>query len=205
MDKTSIGYLYILTNPSFPDWIKIGRCTHLEKRINSLSSNTCLPFPFECFYACRISSPNKVEATLHYIFNQFRLSPKREFFNVDPEKVIAALSLIPYVQEISPPKNNRRSEDKVLLEKEIERQSHFKFSHASISLGDEIYFTRFPKIKAYVVSDTHIQLDNQVMSLIAATKKCLKENIGEAKTKISSPRYWSYSGEMLVVRKHRLS
>lgn len=205
MDNKCIGYLYILTNPSFPDWIKIGRCTHLEKRINSLSNNTCLPFPFECFYACRVRTPGKVEATLHYIFNQFRLSPKREFFDVDPERVIAALSLIPDVQQIAPPKNSENSEDKLLLEQEIERQSHFRFSHATIPLGDEIYFTRFPHIKAYVVNDTHIQLDNEVMSLTAATKKCLEENIGEAKNKISSPRYWSYLGEMLVKRKQRLS
>jgi len=205
MTKSVGGIIYILTNPSFPDWIKIGRCSNLERRISSLSNNTCLPFPFECFYACRVKDPSKVESTLHFIFNQFRLSSKREFFDIDPEQVIAALSLLHDVIEIPQPNTYDKNFQTSALEKEIERQSQFRFSHALIPLGEEIYLTRFPEIKATVINDTHVELDGVVLSLINATNLCLKKHLGTDKPRISSPRYWSYDGEMLVKRKHRLN
>ena len=205
MSKNIGGIIYILTNPSFPDWIKIGRCSNLERRISSLSNNTCLPFPFECFYACRVKDPSKVESTLHFIFNQFRLSSKREFFDIDPEQVIAALSLLPDIIEIPPPNTYEKTDQKSVLEREIERQSQFRFNHASIPLGEEIYLTRLPEIKATVINDTHVELDGAIISLINATNLCLKKHLGADKARISSPRYWSYEGEMLVKRKHRLA
>ncbi len=44
--------VYVLTNPTMPGLIKIGRTTNLEQRVKSLSSDTGVPLPFEVFYAC---------------------------------------------------------------------------------------------------------------------------------------------------------
>ncbi|MDB2668780.1 GIY-YIG nuclease family protein [Alphaproteobacteria bacterium] len=40
-------FVYILTNPTIPDLVKIGRTTNLEERLRSLSSHTGVPVPFE--------------------------------------------------------------------------------------------------------------------------------------------------------------
>lgn len=32
----NLGYIYILTNPSFPDYVKIGYATDIEKRLEEL-------------------------------------------------------------------------------------------------------------------------------------------------------------------------
>ena len=34
----SKGYIYILTNPSFPDWVKIGYADDPQKRLNQLNN-----------------------------------------------------------------------------------------------------------------------------------------------------------------------
>jgi hypothetical protein len=198
------GIIYIFTNPSFPDWIKIGRCSDLNKRLASLSSNTCLPFPFQCFYACEVDQPKTVEATLHYIFDNFRISPKREFFNVDPEQVIAALSLMSGVKYVQSPEKLQCPDDINSIDKELRRQSQFSFSAAGIALGDKIDLIRMPEVSAIVVSDAAVEIDGQTMSLNQATSFCLLKYCSEKKSKIGSPRYWSYEGEMLVKRKNRI-
>ena len=72
--------IYILTNPVMPDLLKIGRTTNLEKRIKQLSSDTGVPVPFECYFACEVGNGIEVEKRLHFGFGDHRINPKREFF-----------------------------------------------------------------------------------------------------------------------------
>ena len=62
--------VYILTNPAFPDYIKIGRTTNLKQRLLSLDS-TSLPLPFECYYAAKVDDSKKVEKLLHQSFDKY--------------------------------------------------------------------------------------------------------------------------------------
>ena len=41
-----MGVIYILTNPSFPDYVKIGYADDLEKRLIELNRSECIPFAF---------------------------------------------------------------------------------------------------------------------------------------------------------------
>ena len=38
------GVIYILTNPSFPEYVKIGYAKDLEKRMNQLNRSETIPF-----------------------------------------------------------------------------------------------------------------------------------------------------------------
>jgi hypothetical protein len=68
--------VYLLTNPTMPDLVKIGRTTDLESRLRQLSTHSGVPVPFECFYACEVADSVKVEKALHDAFgdNQGRNS-----------------------------------------------------------------------------------------------------------------------------------
>ena len=52
MDKT--GVIYILTNPSFPEYVKIGYADDIDKRLQQLNRSECIPFAFRV-YATSVS------------------------------------------------------------------------------------------------------------------------------------------------------
>ena len=42
-------YIYILTNPSFPNLVKIGYAKDVERRVKELNRSSCIPFPFRIY------------------------------------------------------------------------------------------------------------------------------------------------------------
>ena len=52
--------VYILTNQSMPDTIKIGITDDLESRMKQLD-NTSAPLPFECYYAVEVEDARAIE------------------------------------------------------------------------------------------------------------------------------------------------
>lgn len=71
--------VYILTNESMPDFVKIG-FTHgdVEERIKQLD-RTGVPLPFEIYYAANVEHAEKEEKWLHSIFADRRARDSREF------------------------------------------------------------------------------------------------------------------------------
>lgn len=49
METKSQGVIYILTNPSFPDYVKIGYADDVNKRLKELNRSECIPFAFRLF------------------------------------------------------------------------------------------------------------------------------------------------------------
>lgn len=47
-----MGVIYVLTNPSFPEYVKIGYADNLEQRLKHLNNSECIPFAFRvhCIY-----------------------------------------------------------------------------------------------------------------------------------------------------------
>ena len=78
---------------AMPNMVKIGSTAQHDPqtRITALFT-TSVPLPFELEYAAAIAGdPVRVERALHQAFAPQRLHPKREFFKVEPDQVIAIL------------------------------------------------------------------------------------------------------------------
>lgn len=197
--------IYIMTNPSFPDWIKIGRCSDLAKRIKSLSQNSAVPLPFECFYACRVLNGPDIESKIHTIFSDQRVSHRREFFKTDPEKVVKVLELVA-IEKIDV--NDQNFAHDLMFElalQELQSQNYFNFIEAGVPLGAEIYLTRDESVRAKVLDQHKVTYEGKAWDFTELTKHIVKSKLNSPHQKISTPRYWSYEGEMLVSLKHRLS
>jgi len=97
--------IYVLTNEAMPGLVKIGLTSDsVESRIANLSASTGVPLPFECHFAAEIPEGvnlEKIEKTLHQLFAEHRINPRREFFKVEPEKVVLALSIGSF-KEVTP-------------------------------------------------------------------------------------------------------
>ena len=97
----SEGIVYVLTNPAMPGMVKIGRTgRQVEARLSDLYS-TGVPLPFECEYAGRVKDQNEVESAFHLAFGPYRINPKREFFNIEPEQAITLLKLMA-LEDVTP-------------------------------------------------------------------------------------------------------
>ena len=88
MESNKIGYVYILTNPSFrEDWVKIGKSSRpVDVRSKELD-NTAVPLPFEIYATISTAKYNEVERLVHKTIDRLtdlRIRQNREFFNVRP-------------------------------------------------------------------------------------------------------------------------
>ena len=192
--------IYILTNEAMPGYVKIGKTsTSLEQRIRELSSSTSIPLPFTCFYACTVKDSAFVEHQLHDAFDDSRINPKREFFQIAPERVVSALKLAE-IEDITPKKDFvETKEDQEALHQARERRSAFKFSMVDISVGAELIFSRDENKKAKVIDDHSVEFDGEITSLSTSAQKILGYDYGVAGTD-----YWMYEGETLDERRKRL-
>ena len=43
------GVIYTLTNPSFPEYVKIGYADDIDKRLQQLNRSECIPFAFRVY------------------------------------------------------------------------------------------------------------------------------------------------------------
>jgi hypothetical protein len=85
------GYVYVLTNRSMPNLIKIGKTgRHPKNRLDELHS-TGVPEPFSLEYYAFVDEHDRIESRIHYIFQSKRHSKTREFFSVGVAEAILAI------------------------------------------------------------------------------------------------------------------
>ena len=193
--------IYILINEAMPGYVKIGRTTtSLEQRIRELSASTSIPFPFTCFYACTVKDSSFVEHQLHDAFDNNRVNPRREFFQISPERVVSALKLAE-IANITPKNDFVDSQDdqKALNQVRAEIRAKFNFKMVDIPVGAELVFSRNESIKAKVVDNKAIEFNGEVTSLSSSAQKLLGYEYG-----VQGTAYWMYEGETLDERRRRV-
>ena len=77
------GFIYIMSNPSFPDRIKIGKSKKdpTTDRVSELNQ-TGVPEPFKVEYYAFVEDEDYLEQRVHSYFNTKRPNKNREFFSV---------------------------------------------------------------------------------------------------------------------------
>lgn len=194
--KGDAGFLYVLTNPAMPGMVKIGFTTqNIEERIRELSATPGVPVRFLCNFAAKVPSMREKERMLHQIFDPDRVNPKREFFRLDPERVILAIKMGPYT-EVTPGKPEVTAEEEKAFEKaeriETQRLARFTFDSVGIPVGALLRFTRDQTVEAVVEPGNKVKYDGQIHSITGAAKLALKTDGA-----VRGPSYWMYKGKTL--------
>ena len=193
--------IYILTNEAMPGYVKIGKTsTSFEQRIKELSASTSIPLPFTCFYACTVKDSAFVEHQLHDAFDNNRVNPRREFFQISPERVVSALKLAE-IENLTPKKDfvDSKEDQQALNEARAEIRAKFNFGMVNIPMGSELIFSRDENIKAIVLDNKHIKFNNETTSLSTSAQKILGYDYG-----VQGTAYWMYEGETLDERRKRI-
>ena len=102
MEKT--GVIYILTNPSFPEYVKIGYADNIDKRLQQLNRSECIPFAFRVYATYEVNSRlsdlkihsiiDKLNPNLRSIENFNGKQRVREFYAMSPEDAYSILEAI---------------------------------------------------------------------------------------------------------------
>ena len=188
--------IYILVNEAMPGFIKIGRTNDINRRIQDLDW-TNLPLPFQCFYAAEVANVNFVESQIHSAFADNRVRSNREFFKMNPERVVAIIKLIE-IKNVTPKQEGVTSpEVKEELEKIYTRR--FNFESVEIPVGSELIFTRDKNVKAKVISNGNIEINGEIKSLSRAAQDLLHVSYP-----VQGPIFWEYEDETLDERRRRI-
>lgn len=192
--------IYILTNEAMSGYVKIGRTSNnLEQRIKDLSASTNIPLPFTCFYACKVKNAQFVEHQLHDAFDNNRINPRREFFQIAPERVVSVLKLVA-IEDVTPKKDLvENQEDRQALINTRKIREKFSFNMAKIPVGAELVFSRDENVKSKVIDNHFIEYNGKKISLSRSAQIILGYDYDVAGTD-----YWSYEGETLDERRKRL-
>ncbi len=210
------GVIYILTNPSFPDYIKIGYATNIEKRLKQLNRSETIPFAFRVYAIYEVES-ELTDKELHKLID--RLNPDlrtietfdgkervKEFFAMSPEDGYALLESIAKISgtserlKLMKPEGHEVKDEEIAEEiRDEARRGPFRFSDVGIPFGAEIVFTEDPNVKATVIDDRHIEYNGETTSLSA-----LAQRLKGFSHAVQGPLWFAYNGERLRDLRHRL-
>jgi hypothetical protein len=195
--------VYVLTNEAMPGLVKIGLTTadSVENRIATLSSASGVPLPFECYHAVEVDNAARVERTLHQLFSDVRINPRREFFRLEPEKVVLALSIGNF-KEVTPGVVQVDPEEQEALERVKARRPRIRLDAIGIKAGAELIFSRDESIKSIVTDEGKVIYEGEAMSLSAAALKALHK-LNYTTPAASGSEHWMYEGELLDERRRR--
>lgn len=190
-----IGIVYVLTNPAMPGIVKIGKTARgsVDARLSELYS-TGVPVPFECAFAGRVSDEGRVEKAFHLAFGPYRINPKREFFEIEPEQAIALLELL-ITENVTPQlqleADSVDSSAKEASKKLKARRPVQNYLEMGLSIGSILEFTQ-GDFTCEVASGRRVLFNGENYSLTALTKKLL-----ETDSPLQPSPYWSFEGKRL--------
>lgn len=188
--------VYVLTNEAMPGLVKVGRTVgDLAKRMRELYQSG-VPLPFELFFACEVSNAAFVEKQLHEAFGDHRVSSRREFFRLAPERAKAALTLAMIKEVKLGDEIFETPEDKADVEA-AKRRTRFQFSMLGIAPGTELKLYRDPAIVCVTTDEKNkVMFKGEVTSLSDAALQAVTE-LGYEWDAASGPWEWSYDGKRL--------
>lgn len=214
MEKDKLGYVYILTNPSFrADWVKIGKSSRpVDVRSKELD-NTAVPLPFEIYATLRTCKYSEVEKQIHKQIDRLtdlRIRQNREFFNIAPSVALDIMrdiadllddaELTIYIDGKPVVSKNKEEDHKFEKEKKEKQRKApkppFKFHMIGLNVGDTVTFDPL-NLSVRVASDDKIEYDGRLYSLSAFTANFLPEEMQTASGAYQGPKYFSYQGKKL--------
>ena len=188
--------VYVLTNPAFPNLVKIGITTRDQVQIRMAELYTTgVPLPFKCVYAGKVDNPKKVEGALHHAFLNSRVNPSREFFDIDESQAIAVLKLISN-EEVTPIISNELDKVDEISKKAGKKYSRSKrpplnFVEMGIKIGETIS-TADGIISCKIVEEKKVEYENEIMSLTRLTRK-----LKDIDYDFQPGPHWFYNGKSL--------
>lgn len=187
MEKMMQGCIYILTNPSFPQYVKIGYADDVEKRLEQLNRSECIPFAFR-LYAYYKVPVRLTDMKLHSLID--KLNPNlrsiedfngkkrvREFYAMEAHDAYSILETIAEINGlkenlvlVEPSVGDVESEEaasEIRIKRKVNHlpRMDWLLEQGVIHIGDRIYVINHPDQVATVVDANRVEYQGEKMSL----------------------------------------
>ena len=191
--------VYILTNQSMPDTIKVGITDNLDRRVRELD-NTSTPLPFECYYAVEVENASAIEKKIHEGLDDKRVRQNREFFNATPEQAKAILEIAEVMggKNVTPKEDIVETpQDKQALENARKKRGRIDyFGILGIQKGTTLTFSKDESITCEVADDGKVIFRGKETSL-SGSALLITNEMGYDWGQVQGAGYWCYQGRTL--------
>ena len=204
------GVIYILTNPSFPDYVKIGYAHNIETRLKQLNRSETIPFAFRVYAVYAVESEltdkelhkliDKLNPDLRTIENFDGKERVKEFYAMSAEDAYGLLECIAKIsgtldrlQRLTPEGHEILDEQIANEVRETVRRGPFRFSACNIPIGSQIEFIEDSSVRATVVDDRRIEYNGETTSVSALAQKL--KGFDHA---VQGTLWFTYQGEKLT-------
>ena len=185
MENKDQGVIYILTNPSFPDYVKIGYADDVERRLRELNRSECIPFAFRLYAYYKV--PKRLtDMKLHQMID--KLNPnlrsieefdgktrKREFYNMSASDAYSILETIAQINGlesnlvlVEPSAKQLEDEEEaetIRTKRTTLPKLDWMIEQGVVSVGDAICVIFHPDKIATIVDGKHVKYNDEIMSL----------------------------------------
>lgn len=215
----SNGVIYILTNPAFPDYVKIGYADNINSRLKQLNQSECIPFAFRVYATYEVSSRlsdkkvhsiiDKLNPNLRSIDNFNGQRRVREFYAMKPEEAYSIFEAIAEINgctdklKLVQPSESEIEDENVAAEIVRTRSAPFAFSMCEIPIGAKLDFWlsawQPTDYVCTVADDRHVEYEGEKYTLTGLAKKLSNTN-----RSINGVTYYKYNGRWLndIRREH---
>lgn len=203
------GVIYILTNPSFPEYVKIGYADNMEQRLRQLNNSECTPFAFRVYATYEVEN-RLTDLKLHSLID--KLNPDlrsidtvegkkrvREFYAMTPEDAYEILEAIAgihgFEDRLVKWKMTKQQKEAEETADEIKRSkaAPFRFSMCNLGPGDKIEYCNNPDLDIEIVDDKHVTYEGETYTLTGLARLLL----GNREAHVPGPKYFKHNGKWL--------
>lgn len=188
--STARGYIYILTNPSFPDYVKIGYADDVEKRVQQLNNTECTPYAFHIYATYEVDSRlmdkkihdiiDKLNPALRSIEQYNGRTRKREFFEISPQNAFSVFEAMATIHGCKERLKLWNITEEEKIEEEMAeivssvrkpRHENYTFEYWNIPPGAELIHVDDPSIKCIVIDSRRVEFNGEVLYMTPLAKK----------------------------------
>lgn len=215
--ETTKAFIYILTNPSFPEWVKIGYAHDAKERVKQLNRSEAVPFAFRLYATYEVHKEFS-DKELHRIIDSLNKDLRstenidgknrvREFYQMSAEDAYQLLKCIANISGTTDrlklyKQTKQEAEDEKQAEevREKVRLKSFDFVENGIPVGSELEYVDDPNIKVKVLNNRQIEYNGQETSVSK-----LAQQLKGFSHSVQGTLWFTYKGKKLVdIRKDNL-
>ena len=209
MKKVDKDVIYILTNPSFPEYVKIGYASNIERRLKELNRSETVPYAFRVYAIYEVKS-KLTDKELHKLIDSLDSDLRavetfdgkervKEFYEMSAEKAYSLLECIAKIsgtqnrlKRMKPEGHEIKDEKKAAEARENARRGPFNFQKCGIPVGSKILFKDDKKISAIVVDERRVKYKNVITSVSAVAQE-----LKGFDHPVQGTLYFTYNGKIL--------